>query len=183
MADQIALRRTALDGRSVKRPWVSVTPAAPASRLVLRVPAESVAAVSAALGVELPAKVRASAASGTRTVLCIGPDEWLVIDADGVDLAGALKRVEAFHSAVEVSHRNVGIIVSGEGAEATISAGCPQDLYLPEFPVGTCCRTILGKSEIVLLRTGEREFRVECWRSFSDYVFTFLEEASRDPLV
>jgi sarcosine oxidase subunit gamma len=41
----------------------------------------------------------------------------------------------------------------------------------------------MGKAEVVLLRTGEDEVRVECWRSFADYVFTFLTEASRDPLI
>ncbi|RUY34815.1 hypothetical protein EN978_33865, partial [Mesorhizobium sp. M7A.F.Ca.US.001.04.1.1] len=44
-------------------------------------------------------------------------------------------------------------------------------------------RTILGKTEIVLLRTAADAFRVECWRSFSDYVFTFLSEGSRDAAV
>ena len=48
------------------------------------------------------------------------------------------------------------------------------------FPVGACSRTILGKVEIVLLRTADDAFRVECWRSFSDYVWTFLTEAARD---
>ncbi|RWC09619.1 MAG: sarcosine oxidase subunit gamma, partial [Mesorhizobium sp.] len=48
------------------------------------------------------------------------------------------------------------------------------------FPAGAASRTILGKVEIVLLRTASDAFRVECWRSFSDYVFTFLSEAARD---
>ena len=30
----------------------------------------------------------------------------------------------------------------------------------------------------MLLRTADDAFRVECWRSFSDYVFTFLSEGS-----
>jgi sarcosine oxidase subunit gamma len=183
MVDQIATRRPVLDGRAVGRSWVSVTPAAPAARVVLRAPADSVAAVSKGLGSALPASVRSSASKGTRMALCLGPDEWLVIDADGTDLPAAFAKVKAFHSAVEVSHRNVGIIVSGKGAQATLSAGCPQDLSLGEFPVGTCCRTIMGKAEVVLLRTAGDEFRVECWRSFADYVFTFLTEASRDPLI
>lgn len=183
MANQIALRRPVLDGLSVQRQWVSVKPAAPASRIALRAPAESLSQLSASLSLTLPSRVRASATSGTRTALCLGPDEWLIIDADGVDIAGEMAGLEAFYSAVDVSHRNVGIIVAGEGAQAAISAGCPQDLALREFPVGACCRTILGKSEIVLQRTGDQEFRVECWRSFADYVFTFLQEASRDPLI
>ena len=65
----------------------------------------------------------------------------------------------------------------GPAAANTVNAGCPQDLSLAAFPVGACSRTILGKVEIVLLRTGEDAFRVECWRSFSDYVFTFLDRS------
>ena len=70
--------------------------------------------------------------------------------------------------------------VTGPGAAATINAGCPQDLSLEAFPVGACSRTILGKIEIVLYRSAEDTFRVECWRSFSDYAFTFLTEAAKD---
>ena len=50
----------------------------------------------------------------------------------------------------------------------------------PAFPVGACTRTVLAKIEIVLLRTAEDAFRVECWRSFSHYVFEFLGEAAQD---
>ncbi|TIM60713.1 MAG: sarcosine oxidase subunit gamma, partial [Mesorhizobium sp.] len=72
------------------------------------------------------------------------------------------------------------ISVIGPAAAATINSGCPQDLSLDVFPVGAASRTILGKAEIVLLRTATDAFRVECWRSFSDYVFTFLSEAAGD---
>jgi sarcosine oxidase subunit gamma len=65
-------------------------------------------------------------------------------------------------------------------AKGRSASGCPQDLSLAIFPVGACSRTILGKSEIVLLRTAEDAFRVECWRSFSDYVFAFLADAAKD---
>ena len=88
--------------------------------------------------------------------------------------------MKALHSAVGISHRNVAIAVTGPAAAAAINAGCPQDLSLAAFPVGACSRTMLGKVEIVLLRTAEDAFRVECWRSFSDYVWTFLTEAAKD---
>jgi sarcosine oxidase subunit gamma len=124
-------------------------------------------------------KPKTSASKGGRSALWLGPDEWLVIDQTGDPLADCAG-VRDLHSAVGVSHRNVGISVSGAGAEATLNAGCPQDLSLAAFPVGACSRSILGKVEIVLLRTGDDAFRVECWRSFSDYVWTFLTEAARD---
>jgi len=84
------------------------------------------------------------------------------------------------HSATDVSHRNIAILVSGSGAAAAINAGCPQDLSLNAFPVGACSRTIFGKIEIVLLRTAEDAFRVEVWRSFSEYAFGLLAEGARD---
>lgn len=178
---QGAVRHTVLEGRApASHAAASVTPGGPASRLSLRAPASSVAALSRALGLTLPQKPKTSASKGGRAALWLGPDEWLVVGEDGDDPAAACAGVKPFHSAVDVSHRNVAFIVSGAGAEAAISAGCPQDVSLDAFPVGACSRTVMGKIEIVLWRTGETEFRVECWRSFADYAFTFLAEAAKD---
>lgn len=177
---QSAVRKGPLDGRSASGASVMVTLAAAAWRMSLRAPEGSVAALSKALGVTLPQKPKASAEKAGRAALWLGPDEWLVIDQAGKDPVVACAGVKAFHSAVDVSHRNVGVLVSGPGAEATISAGCPQDLSIGVFPVGACSRTVLGKIEVVVWRTGETEFRVECWRSFSDYAFAFLADAARD---
>jgi sarcosine oxidase subunit gamma len=43
-----------------------------------------------------------------------------------------------------------------------------------------CTRTVLGKSEVVLWRTGAHAFHIEAWRSFLPYVWRFLEEAARE---
>lgn len=182
MADavQAAVRNPAQAGREFQATGVKLATLPPAHRISLRAPAASVATLSKALGLTLPEKPKTSASKGSRTALWLGPDEWLVIDDGANDPLQDCAGVEALHSAVGISHRNMAISVTGQGAESTVSAGCPQDLSLAAFPVGACSRTILGKSEIVLLRTGEEAFRVECWRSFSDYVFTFLTEAARD---
>jgi sarcosine oxidase, subunit gamma len=176
-------RRPALAGRSTSATSVKVEVLPPAERMSLRAPEASVAALSKALGVTLPNKPKTSASKGGRTALWLGPDEWLVIDEAGNDPLADCAKVSALHSAVGISHRNIAIAVTGAGAAATINAGCPQDLSLDVFPVGAASRTILGKTEIVLLRTAADTFRVECWRSFSDYVFTFLSEGSRDAAV
>ena len=176
-------RRPALAGRTTSAPAVKVEVLPPAERISLRAPEASVAALSKALGVTLPKKPKTSASKAGRTALWLGPDEWLVIDEAGNDPLADCAGVSVLHSAVGISHRNVAIAVTGAGAAATINAGCPQDLSLDAFPVGACSRTILGKTEIVLLRNAADAFRVECWRSFSDYVFTFLSEGSRDAAV
>jgi sarcosine oxidase subunit gamma len=180
MADDAqAVRDPAQAGREFQAKDAKLATLPPAHRISLRAPEASVATLSEALGLVLPQKPKTSASKDSRTALWLGPDEWLVIDEKS-DPLEACAGVEALHSAVGISHRNVAISVAGPGAANTINAGCPQDLSLAAFPVGACSRTILGKVEIVLLRTGDDAFRVECWRSFSDYVFTFLDEAARD---
>lgn len=181
MADLIVANRTSvLEGARAGAATVSIKVAAPAYRLSLRAKADAVTELSQALDISLPQTPKTSTTSALRAALWLGPDEWLVIDQGESNLMEACASVTAAHSATDVSHRNVAITVSGEGAEATLNAGCPQNLSLDAFPVGACSRTLFGKAEVVLLRVTEDTFRVECWRSFADYVFGLLEEGAQD---
>ena len=165
---------------------VGLTPALPAIRIALRAKSDTVGTLSGAIGLDLPMRPKTAIvnADGTRSALWLGPDEWLLIDdgenGEAADLMAALGETGMLHSAVDVSHRQTAIMVTGEAAAATLSAGCPQDLSLKAFPVNACSRTVLGKTEVVIWRMADDMFRVECWRSFSDYAFAFLSEAARD---
>jgi sarcosine oxidase subunit gamma len=154
--------------------------AAPAARASLRAGPDALAALSAALGVTLPQKPKTSAGANGVDALWLGPDEWLLIGPDGTDFVGIAAKSGVLHSMVDVSHRNIGILVSGPGARTAISSACPQDLTPSVFPVGACSRTVFGKMEIVLFRTEEQTYRVECWRSFADYCFGMLAEGAAD---
>jgi sarcosine oxidase subunit gamma len=133
--------------------------------------------VADALGFALPQTACRSASRGDRHALWLGPDEWLLLcapdDALGDALAATLAGVPA--SLVEVSGRQTALIVSGPRTLDLISAGCPLDLGLSAFPIGMCTRTLFGKAEIVLWRTGETQFHIEVWRSFAGYVWGLLE--------
>lgn len=179
MADTMK-RAHPLEGRGFGNAAVTLKPAPSASRISLRAGADAVAALSKALGVELPSRPKTTATKGDRTAIWLGPDEWLVIDAGGRDLAGECAKAKALHSAVDISHRNTAIEVSGPGAAAALNAGCPLDLSDAVFPAGAGTRTLLGKAEIVLWRAGADTWHVECWRSFSPYVFALLEAGARD---
>ncbi len=183
MAD-VAVRTLPLAGVHGGSSVARLELAAPAERISLRAAAADVPALSAALGLDLPVKPKTSASANGRTALWLGPDEWLVIAEGsggiGTGLIADTTKATVPHSATDVSHRNTAIMVSGPGAAAAINTGCPQDLSLAAFAVGACSRTIFGKVEIVLLRTAEDAFRVEVWRSFSDYAFGLLAEGARD---
>lgn len=142
------------------------------------------AGVATAIGIELPGEPCRSAHTGTRAALWLGPDEWLLLAprAEHAILAGAVSRLRGGASgcAVDVSHRNAGLVVEGRTATDVLSAGCPLDLAMPAFPIGMCTRTLFGKAEIVMWRTGDDAFRIEVWRSFAPYVVALLGEAMRD---
>lgn len=187
MDSPVGLERShPLGGRRGTSGRISLTPAPPAIRIALRMRVEGAAGISEALGVELPTTPKSANVNndGNRSALWLGPDEWLVIGdgegGSGADILARLSDTGILHSAVDVSHRNIAIMVTGEDAATVLSAGCPQDLSLKQFPVNACSRTLLGKVEIVLWRMADDMFRVECWRSFADYAYSFLAEAARD---
>lgn len=181
MAEALMITERAhpLAGRRAAGADVEVLAAPPASRTSLRCGTDAMGAVSKALGLKLPDRPKTSSAKGSRAALWLGPDEWLVID-DKADPMTDLAGVYMPHSAVDISHRNTAMVVHGANAADLIAHGCPQDLSLEAFPVGACSRTVLGKAEIVLYRPKTGRFHIEVWRSFSDYVFTFLADAARD---
>jgi sarcosine oxidase subunit gamma len=177
-----ATRHEPLAGSAGGASGVTLTPAAPANRVSLRADPANAKALSKVLGLKLPMSPKTSAHNARgRLAAWLGPDEWLIIDENADPLAD-LTQADILHSAVDISHRNTAILVAGLGARATLQSGCPQNLGDTVFPVGSATRTVMGKIEVVILRTGENEFRVECWRSFSDYAFSFLNEAAKDCL-
>jgi len=179
MADPATLRRT---------PAVRETPVLralpPAARFILRGSVSVVHAAGAALGLVIDQIPCRASQARTCAALWLGPDEYLLVVAQGEApaLTPALQQAldGAPHSLVDVSHRQTGLALAGAHAAAILNSGCPLDLDLAAFAVGMCSRTVLAKAEIVLWRTAPDEFRVEVWRSFTDYVARFLHEATED---
>lgn len=158
---------------------VTLTPVDTRERISLRAEDKAVAGLGKAIGLTLPKKAGSSVTKGETSALWIGPDEWFVIGAEGSNLEEKLNKVKTgLYSAVSINHRNTAITVSGSNAALALNAGCPRDLSLEAFPVGTCSRTIMGKAEIILWRLEENTFHVECWRSFSPYVWAHLVDAA-----
>jgi sarcosine oxidase subunit gamma len=159
---------------------VNIEPAAPAARISFRATPKGAKAFGKSIGIDLPTTPGTSARLSGLTALWLGPDEWLVIDEKRSIEALMPKRQNREFSAVDVSHRNTAYLIAGAGAADAINAACPRNLSLASFSVGAASRSIFGKAEIVLLRTGKTSFRMECWRSFAPYVWDLLIDASKD---
>jgi sarcosine oxidase, subunit gamma len=154
----------------------------PATRYILRGSPAVRAAAEQALTLQLPVSACRAVPDGERAALWLGPDEWLLIAADGAAASVGAALSEALqalpHSLVDVSHRQIALVLNGPHAATLLAAGCPLDLDARAFPVNMCTRTVLGKAEVVLWRTGTQRFRIEVWRSFAAYVSAFLAEAA-----
>lgn len=180
MADLMASRRSVLEGTAIpsKAGVAVVTDAGASARLIYRGATEL---FPRSFGVELPAIPMRAHVAGARAALWLGPDEWLLLapESDGATVGATLAETLAGQPAslVDVSHRQVGLIVAGPRAAELLNAGCPLDLDPAAFPIGMCTRTILAKVEIILWRTADDTFRIEVARSFAPYVVELMREA------
>lgn len=164
---------------------ITVTELPATTRLIVRGGGVAVGVIGRAFGVGLPRDPCRAKGTDDRAALWLGPDEWLLIAPDGEAerLARALAQAvgEEPASIVDVSHRQIGVAVAGPAAADALNTFNPLDLDDTAFPIGMCTRTLFGKAEIVLWRTGREAFRIEVWRSFAPYVFGCLEQAISDP--
>ena len=153
---------------------VTITELATTTRIALRF------TDPAAADLGLPTQVGNRNTEGTRTALCLGPDEWLVEapEAERDALLAALANIAAPHSAVEVSDREITYALEGPAVLDLLAAGCPRDLA--RMPVGSGARTVFDTAQVVLTREAQDRFHLTVWRSFAPHVRTILDIAVRE---
>lgn len=117
-----------------------------------------------------PVEPNTTAIVGGRTVLWLGPDEWLVVGGIEADFPGAL-------AAVDVSANRVAFEVTGEGVTALLAQGCALDLDASVFRVGDCAQTLLARVEVLLHRTALDAFVVFVRPSFAPYLQGWFDDA------
>lgn len=154
------------------------------ARYVFRADAGARLAAGTALGASLAAVTGRAVTHGARAALALGPDEHLFIvpESEAATLRTLLATGLAGrpHSLVDVSHRQVGLQLSGGRAEWMLAAGCPLPLGIEDFPVDACTRTVFGKAEVVLWRNGPGALRIEVARSYCRYVVGLLYQVARE---
>lgn len=183
MAEVSTRRQGPLDALAgIGRGRTGIHAASPRAKLLLRCHPDSAALAGTAFGVTPPLTACRAAVAGERAALWLGPDEWLLFAApkDTRAITGELIAALAGrpHAVVDVSHRSAGIMLSGAQAAPLINHGCPLDLSLLAFPIGSCTRTVFERAGIILWRTEEQRFHLEIERSFAAYVWHLLVETS-----
>ena len=147
--------------------------------------AEFRSAVSAVLGVEPVSEPLTVARKRDVSLLWLGPDEWLVVTPDR--RVARIERVlrdalEGQRAALtDVSHSRTVLMLSGPEARAVLAKGCPLDLHPRLFGPGRCAQSRLAKCQVLIHQTNATPtFEIYVNRSFSQYAWTWLEDAARE---
>jgi len=102
-----------------------------------------------------------------RTVLWLGPDEWLVLGGAEADFPLAA-------AAVDVSANRVAFELVGADAAAVLAQGCALDL--DRFEPGRCAQTLLARAQVILLRPGPDRWLILVRPSFATYLRAWLND-------
>jgi sarcosine oxidase subunit gamma len=119
-----------------------------------------------------PAPEAGFAASwGERSVLWLGPSEWLIVDGDPIDLPGG----------VDVSANRTTVEVRGPHARDILEKGCTLDLHPRAFEAGQCAQTMLARTQVILWQRTDA-YHLLVRNSFAQHLADWLVDATREHL-
>jgi sarcosine oxidase subunit gamma len=140
-------------------------------------------AVHKATGLELPGAL-ALVSRGESSLQWMGPDEWLLIVPSGEEFAAEqglhAELADQHHQVVNVSGGQTILELSGPKVREMLMKSSIYDVHPRNFPVGKAVGTMMAKSQLVIRRTGEETWELLVRRSFSDYYWLWLQDASRE---
>ena len=130
-----------------------------------------------AIGMDLPTRIGGNAQSGTRRVICVSPDEWMIHcgENEREDITRMCADVyeAACHSLVDISFREVGVSISGQQSATLLSMFCARDFS--KIAVGGGVRTLFDNVQIVLIRDTAQDYHLYAWRSFYPHLRNLLQ--------
>ena len=141
------------------------------------------AGVQATLGLALPITPCSSTLSEDTQIMWLAPDEWLIIVASGTEFEVEQKLRSALkgHFAVsDISGAQTLLELSGRNVIDLMKKSTGYDLHLESFPVGKVVGTTFAKAGAHILRVSEDKFQLVVRRSFSDYVWLWIQHGSQE---
>ena len=145
------------------------------------------ARLTTAIGARPPTEPNTAVVSddGSRHVLWLGPDEWLIVaEPDtGPALEAAVRDAigDGRGAVVDVSANRTTLSISGPRARELLAFGCSIDLDERRFKPGMCVQTLLARANVIIVPVGpavEPAFRVFVRPSFAAYLAAWLTDAA-----
>lgn len=144
---------------------------------------DQLAAVERVLGVALPLQPLTSTEKGGYSIRWMSPDEWLILvpGLETFEIETKFRdEMPGHYSLVNSSGGSTVLELSGDNVLEVLKKSTPVDLHPKEFPVGKVVSTLFAKSTATIRRSGEQRYELVIRRSFSDYIWLWLQDASRE---
>lgn len=138
--------------------------------------------VEAATGLALPEMLQSNHNSDW-ALSWIAPDEWLLTGPGDQALAMEMtlrEQLDGHYAVINVGGGQTLVRLAGPRARSVLMKSCPYDVHDRNFPVGKVVTTVLAKSQATLRRVGDDEWELVVRRSFADYVWRWLVDASQE---
>ncbi|MEX2274438.1 MAG: sarcosine oxidase subunit gamma family protein [Actinomycetota bacterium] len=137
---------------------------------------------SAAEALDLPTEPNTFVTQGDRTILWLGPDEWLVL-APGASLDAIVAEMDealsaSHRSVVDVSANRVLLRLHGSGVRDVLATGCPLDLHPRSWTAGRCAQSLVMDVPAILVRREEHTTWLLVRPSFAEHVVDRLLDAA-----
>jgi sarcosine oxidase, subunit gamma len=123
-----------------------------------------------------PAANRVTGDPDGRTVLWLGPDEFLVVAPDGA----AVPDLPGTRSVVDVGANRTTLELSGDRAREVLEKAVTLDLHPRAFAPGHCAQTTFARTHTILWQTAPASYRLLFRPSFADYLADWLIDAVQE---
>ncbi|WP_170272587.1 sarcosine oxidase subunit gamma [Litorivicinus lipolyticus] len=145
--------------------------------------AEQMAIAASMLGGDLPTQVLTSVVHGDVRINWVAPDDWLVImpwDQARTFEADYRAKQVGHYSIVDISGGQTLVELSGPAARAVLKKSTPVDVHPDAFAIGKTVGTAFAKSAASITRTDSDCYLLVIRRSFADYLWDWLLDASAE---
>ena len=142
-----------------------------------------ISGIKTVLGVNLPLTPCTYNSDHNNAIFWLGPTEWLAVISDTADnmLENTLRKTLGGYSAVvDVSGGQTLINLSGAGVETVLKKSSGFDFQSPTFKHGHCAQTTFAKASALVSKRLDGSFDLIIRRSFTDYLASWLLDASTE---
>lgn len=115
------------------------------------------------------------------SIFWMGPNRWWLVGVEHKlpSVEEFLQNLAAFGVAVtEISEAFAVLTLSGEHARDVLSKGCTIDVHPSATQSESVIQTNLAKAQVVIYHPKNNNFEIFVRRSFAEYLWTWLEDAS-----
>ena len=138
-------------------------------------------ALKHAVGTDLPVESNTVNTAGNRSIIWLGPDEWMIIGENGSadTIMAAVNLPEAGHIAtVEVSDALGMISLSGPHARDVLAKHCAIDFHPSAFTDGMAAQSFMAHAGVTITCNGDDSFVIIGRSSFMPYLLDLVIDAS-----